>query len=100
MTLSNLLKQPPKRKPTDSERSLMNALAGNWPTCACGQLCAGIPKNADGRPFNGVLADYGDQFFRFVLDGKWRRAVAVMKLIEEETENYLAELKSKTKRKK
>ena len=42
--------------------------AGDWVTCACGNLCDAIPRNPDGEPENISLASMGVYFEHAIVD--------------------------------
>ena len=48
-----------------TEAEMINALnlAGEWVTCACGNLCAALPRNPNGEPLDYELADLGNKFY-------------------------------------
>ena len=37
--------------------------ASNWPTCACGNQCAALPRDEEGCPVDKVMEKLGGQFF-------------------------------------
>lgn len=39
-------------------------LAGDWPTCACGNMCDVIPRRNDGTPLDDTLDTLGYHFFK------------------------------------
>lgn len=38
--------------------------AGEWPTCACGNQCAALPRTRGGMPIDAALMDLGLYFLR------------------------------------
>lgn len=70
--------------PVDSspEHKNLIKLARNWPTCACGNLNANIPRKLNGAPIDDELAGLGVEFFCCVEDALWRDALAVLDLLE------------------
>ena len=38
-------------------------MARQWPTCACGNMCAVLPRTSDGRPEDSRLIGSGLNFF-------------------------------------
>jgi hypothetical protein len=77
---------------------LINAsdLAGEWVTCACGNLCAAIPRKGSGEPLDNELAELGHDFSEAIFSmesshswnyleqtAKWQKqASGILKLIE------------------
>jgi hypothetical protein len=51
-----------KDKFTSDEINAAFWLAKNWTTCACGNQCAVIPRESDGRPKDRILAGFGIRF--------------------------------------
>ena len=51
-----------------TETEIINALnlAGEWVTCACGNLCAALPRNPNGEPLDYELADLGNKFYEAI----------------------------------
>lgn len=47
---------------TEAEMIKALDLAGEWVTCACGNLCAALPRDADGEPLDCELAELGYEF--------------------------------------
>jgi hypothetical protein len=41
---------------------LAHKLSGDWPTCACGQLCKSLPRGQGNMPEDDVLYELGIQF--------------------------------------
>ncbi|HEX3818623.1 MAG TPA: hypothetical protein VHW03_10075 [Chthoniobacterales bacterium] len=64
-------------------------LAGNWPTCACGQLCAALPRLQDGCPADDETAWLGVGFFQQVRHARWSEALRTFHRIEARTEELL-----------
>lgn len=48
--------------PTISQCETAKAQAFSWVTCACGNLCATIPREPDVQPRDRILAKLGMQF--------------------------------------
>lgn len=78
-----------------------NALADNWVTCACGQLCKALPRTAGNAPEDKELDDLGMQFAHAmseVLETQSNtvrdEAVEILKAIEARTTLLLQEMKS------
>lgn len=80
------------------ERSCLNNLAGQWPTCACGQLCGRLPKRFAPRwaPLDDLLYRLGLVFCHHVEDKEWRAALATFHRIEERTTELLLQVEYST----
>lgn len=69
--------------------------AGNWPTCACGELCKRLPRRNDdysmsiGAPRDHTLYDLGLKFSGVVATEQWARALAIFRQIETRTAELL-----------
>lgn len=63
--------------------------AGNWPSCACGELCQALPKGANGCPRDTLLYDLGLRFSGRVSAQDWRGARRTFKQIEERVAELL-----------
>lgn len=46
----------------------LKILAGDWPTCACGNQCSVIPRNEIGEPKDELLFDLGMRFYNHIAD--------------------------------
>lgn len=70
-------------------------LAKSWVTCACGNLCAIIPRErgtsggTDGRPIDETLSDLGIRFFGAIADLNFERALKTLDAIEKQAENLI-----------
>lgn len=70
----------------------LEALAGSWPTCACGQLCQNLPrKSYGGPPEDPVLFVEGVDFSNRISAQNWRGALETFYLIEARTMELLKE---------
>lgn len=69
--------------------------AKSWVTCACGNLCAEIPrwKFEKGRPVDERLADLGADFACHVAACKWSEARQTLAEIEKRSGEILADLR-------
>lgn len=56
--------------------------ASHWPTCACGQLCARLPRMVYGAPMDFTLRVLGVEFYDYIGDNEWDCALDVFKEIE------------------
>ena len=77
-----------------------NALADNWVTCACGQLCEALPRVSGNCPKDGKLFELGMNFankMSEVLDTQSNivrnEAVEILKAIEARTTLLLEKMK-------
>lgn len=61
---------------------LLTDKAGEWTTCACGNLCSVIPRDAFSRPKDDRLADLGMLFYESVDEGSWHEARLILNKIE------------------
>ena len=74
-----------------NEHDTLCRMAGNWVTCACGQLCIALPRDHAGRPKDHRLASLGTTFFGYVEEKKWCRALDTLLAIEDRTTELLKE---------
>jgi len=77
-----------------------NSLADNWVTCACGQLCAALPRDRGNCPEDEKLYELGMDFaykISEVLDTQSNivknEAVEILKAIEARTTLLLEQMK-------
>jgi hypothetical protein len=71
-----------------------NDLASNWPTCACGNLDADIPRGtqfSNDAPADAELHDLGMQFYHSVKGNEFSRAADLIKRITQRAAEVLAE---------
>jgi len=54
----------------------------SWVTCAVGNQCAIIPRDAEGGPLDGTLYDLGVIFNSVVEDSNWKKALQILNRIE------------------
>lgn len=73
----------------DYEHQKLVALAFEWPTCACGQLCKALPRTPSGAPVDGVLKNLGAFFAAAIEDGRWEAALGFFYQIEARTDRLL-----------
>lgn len=69
----------------------LTKLAGNWPTCACGQLCQVLERKHDGTPIDERLQFLGMRFYQQVHDERWCFALRTFLAIEKRTTKLLKE---------
>lgn len=68
--------------------------SGAWVTCACGNTCAIIPRNENGKPTDRWLSDLGIKFCSQVGHGKWQFAIWTLHAIEHRSAEILEELRT------
>jgi len=56
--------------------------AGNWVTCACGQLCDVLPRDESGIPEDEQLRTLGKIFYDSIVDSDFKFAKKLLKRIE------------------
>ena len=81
-----------KKKPSDERCMYLSDRAGDWPTCACGQLCKALPRRQGGEPEDLQLFKAGCEFAYCIDDNNWRKAIKVLNQIEKRTIELLKEL--------
>lgn len=69
--------------------------AQGWPTCACGQLCAELPRNDEGCPLDSILRDLGLLFNEQIRSRTWCWAFETLERIECRTNILLQEQEAK-----
>lgn len=62
-----------------------------WTTCACGNQCAIIPRQATGSPLDDELTELGVNFCGNIADGEWRQAHETLRQIEARAAILIAE---------
>lgn len=87
------LKRVIKKSPTKIEARRAERKAGNWPTCACGQLCKRLSRESNGMPVDTILFRSGGHFFLAVRNHDWRKALSIFHRIEKRTAKLLKEAK-------
>jgi len=66
-----------------SDKYILMDRAGNWPTCACGQLCKALPRNKITKvPEDATLQMLGVKFAEYVNMRKWVQALHCFNKIE------------------
>ena len=68
-------------------------LAGNWVTCACGNQCDIIPRDAHGIPDDSILNGLGIDFHVSIAHEDSLEAKEVLKLIEERSAFLINKIK-------
>lgn len=71
------------------EHNELIRMAGNWPTCACGQLCALLPRDHQRAPLDHSLRLWGVKFAEYVQAKKWCLALQTFEKIEDRTKVLL-----------
>jgi hypothetical protein len=87
---NNFLDNPPEYLSIEHYRAC--DLAGEWVTCACGNLCDIIPRSPIGRPSDTDLESLGVNFYYSVKEGEWQNAKNTLWLIEKRSEELIFEL--------
>lgn len=64
----------------------------SWVTCACGNLCASIPRDEDGGPTDNRLHKLGMNFSRALRDEKIKKARRILNKIEKRSTKILKKL--------
>lgn len=70
----------------------LKKLASNWITCACGNLCAAIPRNIQGEPIDDDLQILGSAFYNKVNAELWDDAIEVLHEIEARSIQIMSEM--------
>lgn len=79
------------RTPESDEKA--GRVAGDWVTCACGNLCAVIPRyEPNGSPKDQQLFFLGNQFMADINGAKWAEAQRTLALIEARSKAILRSL--------
>ncbi len=78
------LEKAVKKEPATNHLRMMERLAHQWPTCACGQLCKRLPRTL-GVPDDAKTADLGYWFAVYVERHQWKRALETFHKIESRT---------------
>ena len=87
-----VLKAAIKNEPTKKRHNELRNLAGGWPTCACGNQCAIIPRDGSGTPYDYFLCENGWKFYTSVLGRAWEDALADWYKIEERAAHLISEI--------
>lgn len=75
------------------ELANMRGLAGEWVTCACGNLCERIPRMTfSNAPEDPHLAELGSLFYDYVDGSEWKEAMETLVAIEKRADEVLKEL--------
>lgn len=75
-----------EHEPDAVEFDALCAAAGDWPTCACGELCKRLPRyEEDGVPMDITLAELGIVFNVHVKRREWNPAFVIFREIEQRT---------------
>ena len=87
-TLTKLVSNP---KITGDKYNKLLDKSGQWPTCACGQLCKKLPREKDGEPKDRVLYRLGMGFVDEIIHKDWKQALKIFKKIERRSALLLKE---------
>lgn len=74
---------------TYDQRLQLRRDAGNWPSCACGQLCSTLPRRDLGAPEDPQLYALGLSFNHHICAEDYVRALATFKQIEARSTHLL-----------
>ena len=70
--------------------SQLKHLAGNWPTCACGNLCKNLPKMTEtNEPKDLKLLKLGILFDHYIRNRSWTEALNTFHEIEQRSTQLL-----------
>jgi hypothetical protein len=77
----------------------LQALAGNWVSCACGNQCSIIPRreDGDGYPLDRELKNLGMSFYYAVREREVKRSLEVLNQIETRSAQLIKEILDKKK---
>lgn len=81
-----------KKEITPLEWSKADDLAGDWVTCACGNLCKKIPRSDTGYPMDRKLYDLGCDFYGSIGLRDKQDAKLILKAIEKRSSEILSKL--------
>lgn len=76
---------------SDLEHAQLVSMAGQWPDCACGQLCAGVPRLPSLMPVDLRLRDLGHIFMLEIGLRCWKNAINCFRAIEKRTAELLSQ---------
>lgn len=76
-----------KEKFTERELDAAEQRAGQWTTCACGNMCSIIKRDDDGEPVDRKLSSLGVDFYERIEDMKYS-------LIEDGTVSNVSKLRA------
>lgn len=66
--------------------------ASQWTTCACGNQCDIIPRNARGEPCDIVLSGLGCDFYISICNAGWGEAKGILMEIEKRSQEIIDEI--------
>ena len=78
--------------PETYDQDYLEEKAGRWTTCACGNLCAALPRKKDGSPEDRRLSMLGILFYSHIENRHWALARRTLVRIEERSTYLLREL--------
>ena len=85
----------PENPPDKEYLDRLDNLAGDWVTCACGNQCSIIPRNAHGVPEDDNLRRLGYLFYGQISSGKFKAALETLLQIEERSAQIISEINHK-----
>ena len=71
---------------------LLDDMASNWVTCACGNQCSLIPRDRFGAPVDGYLAGLGSIFCYNIYAREWEMAKDTLQKIEMRSAALIADI--------
>lgn len=86
---------PPDSVPSDLGEK--RSMAQDWVTCACGNVCALIPRRSDGRPTDEDLYDLGCEFAFSIDHELFSHAKGILAKIESRSAFLLSQMGKETK---
>lgn len=72
------------------DENMMHARAGEWTTCACGNLCDVLERDLDGEPMDKELSRLGMDFYNNIEDKEYKKAKKTLALIEKHSAKLIA----------
>lgn len=81
-----------KKQLTNSEKRTYIALACQWPTCACGNMCEIIPRGDTGAPHDFELSTLGHRFYIELSGNRPRKALDILHNIERRSAEVIREI--------
>jgi len=73
------------------EWKIAKALSSEWPTCACGNQCALIPRLPSGCPRDTTLVSLGCSFSKQIFEQNFAAAKITLSLIETRSAQLLCQ---------
>ena len=83
---------------TEGEFLTAVKLASSYTTCACGNQCQTIPRAQNGSPMDNHLESLGIDFYTFILNKMYNRALSTLNEIEKRSAFLIKEQSGKQKK--